>query len=550
MLGNHDSRHRRATHHDTGYALLTWPCLPPSPTVIPGRKMTTAKTRAYIIVATSVGVSAAAIWSREVSQAIYYSVVTLAAGVGALILYRLSPFHPLYNFPGPILLRVSEIPMLYYALKGTRHVFVKRLHDQYGRVVQTGPNTLSFLSLSAITRIYGSSNALDKTTAYDVHSMNEEGLFFIKDKATHARRRRIWNRAFSEEALSQYHGPLVTEIQNLIRTLLQRTRDHGDVDLVRIFPQYTYDTTNTLFFSGNAWHPSLLDKDDREQIVDEASTFFKTSECLGHIEPLFHVVNLIPNLTNFLRLEVISREAASRRLKNGPSFKDGMSYWLEGDGVNMPLEDLGIEAESVLIGASDTVAAASTFLMCFLMAHEKWLVLLRDELDETFEEAVIHRLNSLDKLVVLNAVIQETLRLGTPMPGFPRVVPDQGILLDGKYIPSGSVVNVPIWAHHVDEEMFADATTFDPSRWIEDGKFVAKTTLLAFGAGPFNCVGSKLAYLQLRALTAMLLLNLEFIPTAGFDEVKFRDGVRNTRATSFVEPLRVRVVPRTPVVAV
>jgi hypothetical protein len=48
----------------------------------------------------------------------------------------------------------------------------------------------------------------------------------------------------------------------------------------------------------------------------------------------------------------------------------------------------------------------------------------------------------------------------------------------------------------------------------------------------------------------MLLLNLEFIPTAGFDEVKFQDGVRNTRATSFVEPLRVRVVPRTPVVAV
>jgi cytochrome P450 len=121
--------------------------------------------------------------------------------------------------------------------------------------------------------------------------------------------------------------------------------------------------------------------------------------------------------------------------------------------------------------------------MCFLMAHEKRLVLLRDELDETFEEAVIHRLNSLDKLVVLNAVIQETLRLGTPMPGFPRAVPDQGIVLNGKYVPSGSVVNVPIWAHHVDEEMFADATTFDPSRWIKDGKFVAKTTLLTFGAG-------------------------------------------------------------------
>ncbi|KAJ7306796.1 hypothetical protein DFH08DRAFT_514458 [Mycena albidolilacea] len=151
----------------------------------------TWKTRAHIMVATFVVVSATAIWTGEIFQTIYYSVLTLAVGVGLLILYRLSPFHSLYNFPGPILLRVSEIPMLYYALKGTRHVAVKRLHDQYGRVVQTGPNTLSFLSLSATTRIYESSNALDKTTAYDVHSMNGEGLFFIKDKATHARRRRI-----------------------------------------------------------------------------------------------------------------------------------------------------------------------------------------------------------------------------------------------------------------------------------------------------------------------------------------------------------------------
>jgi hypothetical protein len=49
---------------------------------------------------------------------------------------------------------------------------------------------------------------------------------------------------------------------------------------------------------------------------------------LGHIEPLFHIVNLIAGLTNFLRLEVLSREAADRRLKNGASFRDGMSHWV------------------------------------------------------------------------------------------------------------------------------------------------------------------------------------------------------------------------------
>ncbi|KAJ7306797.1 cytochrome P450 [Mycena albidolilacea] len=222
-----------------------------------------------------------------------------------------------------------------------------------------------------------------------------------------------------------------------------------------------------------------------------------------------------------------------------------MWHWLEGDGVNMPLEDLGIEAETVLVGGMSNKTSSwyirnVPFGMYFLITHEKWLVLLRNELDEAFEEAAIHRLNSLDKLVVLNAIIQETLRLGTPMPGFPLTVPDQGIVLEGRCVPGGAVANVPIWAYHVDEEIFPNPSTFDPSRWIEDGKFLSKTSLLTFGAGPFNCVGSRLTHLQLRALMAMLFLNLQFIPAADFDAIKFWSGVRNTRATSFAEPLRVR----------
>jgi hypothetical protein len=122
-----------------------------------------------------------------------------------------------------------------------------------------GPNTLSFLSLSAITRIYGFSNALDKTTAYDVHSMNGEGLFFHQRQGNPRPPTQNMEPGFFRGSvtsccmlpavvltirrISQYHGSLVTEIQNLINTLLKRTRDNGDVDLVRIFPQYTYDTT-------------------------------------------------------------------------------------------------------------------------------------------------------------------------------------------------------------------------------------------------------------------------------------------------------------------
>ncbi|KAJ6613737.1 cytochrome P450, partial [Mycena sp. CBHHK59/15] len=462
--------------------------------------------------------------------------------------YRLSPLHHLHGFPGPVLHKVTELPMLYYVVRGTRHKKVKSLHDQYGRIVQTGPNTLSFLSASAIAPIYGSSNALDKSTAYDVQHMKGEGIFFIKDKATHSRRRRIWNRSFSEHALSQYNDPLVLEVEHLIRWLLKRTADNGKVDVVKILPQYSFDSIVSFQrYRLDSILTNLLDSDDPEQIAPEASKFFAISEVLTHIEPLFHVLVHIPGISRFMNFEKLSIIAAERRLKNGPSFQDGISHWFDGDEFqpNLDPSDLPIEAETILLGGADTVGGISIFVLYFLIANPKWMALLQEELDDIFDEQSSNRrLHSLDQLVILNAVIQESLRLGTPLPGLPRIVPDGGVVIDGHHVPSGTVVNVPVWAYHVDEEYFPNPNVFDPSRWIENGKFSAKATLLAFGAGPFNCVGPKLVFIQLRMLIAMVVLRLELTPEPGFNAVKFWNGIRNRRTTAFSERLWVHATPR------
>ncbi|KAJ6584478.1 cytochrome P450 [Mycena capillaripes] len=450
----------------------------------------------------------------------------------------------------PILAALSGIILLaipLYHLSRNRHHKVKALHDKYGRVVQTGPNTVSFLSSSAIRQIYNSSNALDKTTAYDVQHLQGEGLFFIKDKATHNCRRRIWNRSFSEQALLQYHDHLVVEAQRLIHWLLKRTADNGQVDLVRILPQYSFDSINAVFFSGNAF-PSLLDSDDPAQIAPEASKFFALSEVLTHIEPLFHLAMYIPGISMFMGFEKLSINAALKRLKNGPTFQDGISHWLDGDESQPKLDpsDLPIEAETILIGGADTIGGVAVFVLYFLLANPRWMALLRQELDNHAEEqALDYRLRSLDELPILNSVIQESLRLGTPLPGLPRIVPEGGIIIDGHHVPSGTVVNVPVWAYHLDEEYFPNATAFDPGRWIEDGKFSpAKTSLLVFGGGPFNCVGQKLVFVQFRIMIATLVLELEVTPAPGFNAVKFWDGIRNRRTTTFSTPFPVRVTRR------
>lgn len=61
--------------------------------------------------------------------------VTLAL---ATMFYRLSPFHPLSSFPGPILWRITCIRLVVSSFRGYRHLTIDALHKKYGRFVRIG----------------------------------------------------------------------------------------------------------------------------------------------------------------------------------------------------------------------------------------------------------------------------------------------------------------------------------------------------------------------------------------------------------------------------
>ena len=98
----------------------------------------------------------------------------LAALVASSIVYRLSPFHPLARYPGPIGARVSKFWMAVRCLRGDQHRYIQSLHQRYGDVVRTGktashvmlshahypllgPNELSIRDASVIPSALGSS---------------------------------------------------------------------------------------------------------------------------------------------------------------------------------------------------------------------------------------------------------------------------------------------------------------------------------------------------------------------------------------------------------
>ena len=70
----------------------------------------------------------------------------------------------------------------------------------------------------------------------------------------------------------------------------------------------------------------------------------------------------------------------------------------------------------------------------------------------------------------LEAVVNEGLRMSTPFPGFPRVVPSEGAVIEDRYVPGGTIVGVPIYSQQMSPENFSLLPMeFKPERWLEGG---------------------------------------------------------------------------------
>merc|ERR1719494_178401 len=85
----------------------------------------------------------------------------------------------------------------------------------------------------------------------------------------------------------------------------------------------------------------------------------------------------------------------------------------------------------------------------------------------------------------------------------------------GYKIDKGVVIMVPIYAIHMDPEHWPDPDKFDPTRFLAEEK--AKRNPLAyapFGYGPRNCIGMRLAMMEMKLCLARMLKNhrLEVCP--------------------------------------
>jgi cytochrome P450 len=151
---------------------------------------------------------------------------------------------------------------------------------------------------------------------------------------------------------------------------------------------------------------------------------------------------------------------------------------------------------NVMAGA-DTTGGTLSNILYLLMRNPDAFEKLRREIDDAWAAGNLSSpvtFQQAQSLPYLQAVIQEAFRL-EPVIGLvlPRIVPDGGAEICGRFFPSGSVVGICPSVVHRDKEIFGEnADHFYPERWLQTDAERLKMmnrALLHFGTGRRTCMG-------------------------------------------------------------
>ncbi|KAI1878404.1 uncharacterized protein JN550_000586 [Neoarthrinium moseri] len=458
-----------------------------------------------------------------------------------LVIYRLY-FHPLSKYPGPFLAKVTDAYQLYHAWKGDRHLEFWRQHEIYGRVVRFGPNSVSFNSNTALKDVYGFKSNVRKAEFYDAFVHPAPNTHNSRDKALHARKRRVLSHGFSDGAMKEMERYILANVRTFCEQVGAGASDarKGWTAAKNMADWCNYlamDILGDLCF-GKAFH--MLEKPDNRyalELVSLATT--RHSICgtmplvgkLGLDKVLFHKI-----AAGRAKYMAYSKSQLTERTKLGDETdrRDFFYYLLKAKdpetGLGFTTPELWGESNLLIIAGSDTTSTAMAATLFYLVRSPASLQKVTEEIRSKFSDVEeIHQGPVLASCTYLRACIDEAMRMSPSVGGIvPREVLPGGIEIDGEFIPEGTVVGVPHYTIHHNAAYYPEPFTYNPERWVAGSHKgagsvstseveVAHSAFCAFSVGPRGCIGKGLAYIEMSTTLARLFYLYDLRKSSGPD---------------------------------
>ncbi|XP_066915024.1 cytochrome P450 4d1-like isoform X1 [Clytia hemisphaerica] len=172
-----------------------------------------------------------------------------------------------------------------------------------------------------------------------------------------------------------------------------------------------------------------------------------------------------------------------------------------------PLTDLEIRDNLVtfLIGAFDTTSSCLTWTTYAIAKHPDIQKKLREEINQVVEDFDNVTYTDIANLKYLDMVIKESLRYYNASIRVGRLAA-QDCHIGDTWIPKGQMIKTVFSLFHMNEKTFPEPEKFDPERFREPVKI---GSWLAFGYGPYSCIGKKFALNEIKTVLVKVVANFQ-----------------------------------------
>lgn len=375
------------------------------------------------------------------------------------------------------------------------------------------------------------------------------GVFNVRHRGQHTRKRKIVAHAFSPGAVKDFEPHMTQNLERWVAQL-DRMAAHPAADgfaRINMMPWCTFlafDIIGDLAF-GAPFGMVERGRDECEcTIPGQPRTYVPGAETLNRRGEVSSTLGLLPEirplakylpdpfftkgLQSVAHLHGIAEAAVVKRMGSAEKgFKtetqrhdilEMLCQSKDSDGNPMPRDELVSEALTQLIAGSDTVSNTACAVLYWILHGERCkpgtiVPRLQQELDAAIpSESSVAAHAEVKNLPFLRQCIDEGMRLhSTSALGLPRIVTAPGGVSYGKeHFPEGTVLSVPSFTLHHDAELWGpDVDEFKPDRWLSLSAR-QKMGFNPFSFGPRACVGQNVAHMELALIIGTAFRRYDF----------------------------------------
>lgn len=414
-------------------------------------------------------------------------------------------------------------------LKYEAHSELVKYHDDLGNTLDFDFGILQlFLAPMIITRDPQNVKFMLKTQFENFekgetfHAIGQDVLgdgIFNVDGESWFKQRKTASQMFTANRFKQHIWRVVEKNCNKVISILAEQQEPV-IDMFSLLNRFTLDSIGEIGFGAdigsleNPVSPFLKSFDEAQRII------FKRFVLPGW--RLFRLLGLGPEAQT--RRHMRALRSYSRRIVEDlaealekPAGDSFVGLFMKNEPGLHPefLADLVL---NFLIAGRDTTAQALSWCLFLVMQHPAVEERILEEVERvSFGKSLSY--DQLSQLSYTEAVLREALRLYPSVPLDSKFVTEAMTLPDGTWVPRGSMVIYNSYAMGRSKQIWGeDAAEFRPERWL-NAEPKDPYEYPVFHAGPRECLGKRLAMVEMKTVLAELLRHASFRLAVPKDQV-------------------------------